>query len=1066
MDAPGAQQHSGGNENDNQNHPQVKKNLSGLKHALHGTSYQLKLGIVVTLANAKKSKCPANNFTFTVTAEGRDESKTQNRKENFTLDKFDDIIYDFTHGSITGNLKIQAKHKQESSNLKITLNDLIAVYKNDFCIEQYYKSFCDQPQAKTKNDVKGFIICTNADLDDDAKVLWKPVDAAVLGNSTTSLDPYISSLFNETRGKCYQLKTHYKHAAFARLLINAMKSDKQHVFISWKTPLFKEYRKFIMKIIVKKDNGVWKFKDSFFYSSNNISDPGYTTFRNEFEDQYRSINIKKIPTGYSVWKYLEKNNEIHVSEDCLFDQNSEKSTMLAWLLVKAITSKEEKVSWQNPLFKEYRAAIVDVIDKNNYTTEDDYLLCKFNDKFLDGTSNDSILNYNTFRMDFEDQYRKAFNFDGTVWEDLKNRNQIYVAESFLNDKKKQNITSSTKIVEFPKNITEFVDDKMDESLNEIFCDRFRLVCGTYNQEELEIAIAKKWKMLHAGDGHMITGCLDAELASKWLFKTNFDWLMNPFAKPLHSEDIIKDFDNINATLAHMKLEPISDKLRKNVWGSPFRISEDIFKESKLYKQVETESLLQIETFDIQFGVTLLSDILESQGHTIKLFLKYSDFIHKSDTVEAVFRGKTHYCLVIICREYEAFKKVLGIVRKWFSIPYPNHKEDIPKNPAKHVFLIRKTSDIPSDLSCFRLSDLKKESRDQFCKKSISLCGTVISPCKIFQSSFTDLQIEEIIKLLDWGKQMNKNNQILKNFEKIKDIYVHRRMTLCSYGKKNGEYHSTRTDTPKVTDIQKAKSNLSGLKYALYALAYRLKLGIVVSLANAKKSLDPANDFSFEVAVEDPSAGKFDDIVYTFKDGGKAGILKIQVKYKLGSPAPKITVKDFTTNSDTKNPFAILKYFTSFCDQQQSTTDLEGFVICTNADINDQAKNIWKIVEPAITNDSAPSLDSYVSSLFDSIGAQYYQLKYYKLWAADGTYSNLYQLLRKCSKRARLAKLLIEAIKSNKKITSEIALFKEYRQAILQTHPTTTQCQDMKHLDKSSKINTEKNSRLMDVYGMT
>ncbi|XP_049542473.1 uncharacterized protein LOC125955382 [Anopheles darlingi] len=245
--------------------------------------------------------------------------------------------------------------------------------------------------------------------------------------------------------------------------------------------------------------------------------------------------------------------------------------------------------------------------------------------------------------------------------------------------------------------------------------------------------------------------------------------------------------------------------------------------------------------------------------------------------------------------------------------------------------------------------------------------------------------------------------------------------------------SQRTDGKKnneANDSQKVESNLSGLKHALHGASFQLKLGIVVCLANAKKSLDPANDFSFEVAAEDPSAGKFDDIVYTFKDGGKAGILKIQVKHKLGSPAPKITVKDFTTNSDTKNPFAILKYFTSFCDQQQSTNDLEGFVICTNADINDQAKNIWKIVEPAITKDSAPSLDSYVSSLFDSIGAKYYQLKYDKLWAADGTYSNLYQLLRKCSKRTRLAKLLVEATKSNKRITSYNSLYKEYRQAIL------------------------------------
>ncbi|XP_049542488.1 uncharacterized protein LOC125955396 [Anopheles darlingi] len=229
-----------------------------------------------------------------------------------------------------------------------------------------------------------------------------------------------------------------------------------------------------------------------------------------------------------------------------------------------------------------------------------------------------------------------------------------------------------------------------------------------------------------------------------------------------------------------------------------------------------------------------------------------------------------------------------------------------------------------------------------------------------------------------------------------------------------------------------RRNMSGVKSFLHGIAYQIKLCIYVCLT-AKRSLNPTencDNFSFTVKAEDPMAGKFDDIVYEFRDGDKTGTLKIQAKHTSESPAPKITLKDFTTTSDTKNPFALQKYFTSFCDQQQSSTDLEGFIICTNWDLDAKDMDMWKAVDPAVTDDSTTSLDSYVSSLFDRIGGKYYQLDYDKLWTADGMFSNFHQLLRKCSKRSRLARLLVEATKPNKKITYSNSLFKEYRQAIL------------------------------------
>ncbi|ETN65697.1 nephrin [Anopheles darlingi] len=60
-------------------------------------------------------------------------------------------------------------------------------------------------------------------------------------------------------------------------------------------------------------------------------------------------------------------------------------------------------------------------------------------------------------------------------------------------------------------------------------------------------------------------------------------------------------------------------------------------------------------------------------------------------------------------------------------------------------------------------------------------------------------------------------------------------SLPSEGKKIHEHH----------DTQKVESNLSGLKHALHGTSYQLKLGIVVSMANAKKALDSANSPDME-----------------------------------------------------------------------------------------------------------------------------------------------------------------------------------------------------------------------------
>ncbi|XP_035790491.1 uncharacterized protein LOC118465908 [Anopheles albimanus] len=650
MENPRSSQSLDGQKKDEANDAKkAESNLSGLKHALHGASYQLKLGIVVSLANAKKALDPANDFSFEVTG------------EDPSAGKFDDIVYSFKAGDKTGILKIQVKHKLGSPAPNITLKDFTtnSDTKNPFAILKYFSSFCDQQQSTT--DVEGFVICTNAGINDKAKNIWKTVEPAVTKDSEPSLDSYVASLFDSIGGKYYQL----------------------------------DYDK------------LW------------AADGMYS----------------------NLYQLLRK---------------CSKRARLAKLLVEA-TKTNKRITYYNPLFKEYRQAVLDVIDTNETSTNESY---GFTEEFIVSSSSNSKPGYEAFRKEFEEQYRQEYQIDGFIWDDLRQK-RLYVSKEFFLDEK--NIYSSSAL---------FPNDDVDESFKS-FCERLRLVCDTLDEHKLDEAITKILRNMQYDDNRMVAdqvkGYDEENIAAEGLFKFNFDWLMNPYAKPLGSDDIKKYLENTKGTLAQMKLISISDKLRQTVLGSPFRIRANFLQASDLHDQFDSESILVVEVFDIQFGVTVLVDILElqSQDHSGILFLEDFDFSSNSDTVEAVFRCNDQCrCLVILC--YDAFKTVQSTVRKW--------KKDILKDNTKKVFLIRKTDNISPDLDCFHLSDLTEESWEQFRNESIALCGTTISPSNIFQTSLRELPIEKIIQLLDWGKQTEENNEISKKYREIESTYVHRPWT--------------------------------------------------------------------------------------------------------------------------------------------------------------------------------------------------------------------------------------------------------------------------------------------------
>uniref|UniRef100_A0A2M4CVJ7 Putative ion channel nompc n=1 Tax=Anopheles darlingi TaxID=43151 RepID=A0A2M4CVJ7_ANODA len=616
---------------------QTERHVSYLREALQDTPYQLKLAIVIGLVNGKKSMDIANNFNFTVTA------------EDLTSEISDDIVYTFNDNGRTGTLMIHAQHSDASRTPKIKLNDFASIQdiSSPFNILKYFKSFYDKPRTA---GIEGVIICTNSDIDDGARDLWRPVDLSVMVDPTP-LEFFISTLLTKLGAKCYRL-------------------------------------------------------------------------------DFDSLTYGKFNQVYQTCKKYSK---------CY---------RLAKLLVNAVKSENHRLTKQNPVVKEYYHAILSIIDKNDSSVKGSY---KFTDQFLNSSLSNSTPGYEAFRLEFEEEYSQLIN----VWEDLKNK-RMHVDDNFL-----------PRAAKKEDNELEFVfpENDVDRRLVE-FCERFRLVCYTKSENELDDTIIELWKDMYSIK-ELTVSTRRGNFEKNIKLKTSFDGLLDLFFKPLNSEDIERDHRNIENVLAVTKLESASYQLRREIVRSTFRISPDTLQASYLYRHIYHETLLELDVYDICFGTVVLSDIISLQGKNPReiLFIKDSVFYKDSEKVKSFFYSfKQYNCLIIIC--HEMFMACQGNIRKW--------REDISQKPSKQIFLVRKTNNIHTDLNYFSISDVTKESWEKFLGTDIPLCSTSISPSKVFQDCFYEFSIEELIMWLDWGKQMEQNNAIVKKYRQIRDIYVHRK----------------------------------------------------------------------------------------------------------------------------------------------------------------------------------------------------------------------------------------------------------------------------------------------------
>ncbi|XP_049289490.1 uncharacterized protein LOC125767197 isoform X1 [Anopheles funestus] len=125
------------------------------------------------------------------------------------------------------------------------------------------------------------------------------------------------------------------------------------------------------------------------------------------------------------------------------------------------------------------------------------------------------------------------------------------------------------------------------------------------------------------------------------------------------------------------------------------------------------------------------------------------------------------------------------------------------------------------------------------------------------------------------------------------------------------------------------------RHSRHGDSYQRELGLVIML-RAFRMYQQDRDFNFEVTMEDPAGGDFDDIMFRYESPRlSTGTVSVQAKHKRlpTSEKSKLTKEMLlpSRNSD-KNPFSFTRYFLSFLqvDRKLKTNTHNTYVLCTNA----------------------------------------------------------------------------------------------------------------------------------------
>ncbi|WP_375316768.1 ankyrin repeat domain-containing protein [Wolbachia endosymbiont (group A) of Opomyza germinationis] len=159
------------------------------------------------------------------------------------------------------------------------------------------------------------------------------------------------------------------------------------------------------------------------------------------------------------------------------------------------------------------------------------------------------------------------------------------------------------------------------------------------------------------------------------------------------------------------------------------------------------------------------------------------------------------------------------------------------------------------------------------------------------------------------------------------------------GRKEIQY--LRSDDGK--ESTKQEYSKGGLTNSLHGIIYQLRLLMLF----LKQGLD--KKYVFRLATEMDIAEKFDDLVFERKNEKKDGSVFrfLQAKHKQDG-SKEITVNDLL--AEKNGPFSLKKYFISYRKIKEKlefngkNRELEDFVICTNADFNENLQDSFELMK--------------------------------------------------------------------------------------------------------------------------
>ncbi|XP_061512282.1 uncharacterized protein LOC133393060 [Anopheles gambiae] len=238
-----------------------------------------------------------------------------------------------------------------------------------------------------------------------------------------------------------------------------------------------------------------------------------------------------------------------------------------------------------------------------------------------------------------------------------------------------------------------------------------------------------------------------------------------------------------------------------------------------------------------------------------------------------------------------------------------------------------------------------------------------------------------------------------------------------------EVVTTATTPPSTDAAQAANSEAAKGRSTLHGSSYHLRLAMIILLrAYNLHREDKLNQFV--IKMEDPTAGKFDDVVfrYTSASSPTVGAVYIQAKHKQKSSsatptkdASFITKRALLKHWDSKAQFSVSMYFASYLEihQKSSSGTPPKYMLCTNARIDVNVMHYFK------SQEYEPDDIMY---FYKDIGASCYRFDYEKVVDV------LINESRKASVE-KLGQFWAMYVKNGKEMKSNVFLFEVYRKLI-------------------------------------